>query len=87
MRKLRTLRGSNNRPLRGPLTTRKTMSKVKIEITDSNTFDHERSMTFVQEIYTSEDFEYACTRAGLAWGFDEVFSDFNLLKVVKDDLN
>jgi len=87
MKKLRVPLGFNNRPLRGPSTKREIMSKVKIEISEKDYLDHERSMTFVQEVRTSEDFEYACTKAGIAWGFDDVFADYDIIKMVKDDLN
>ena len=56
------------------------MTKLVIDISEDDEYDHNRSMKFTQHILTTEDFEYACVKAGLAWGFDEPFFDHCVVK-------
>lgn len=58
------------------------MQSVKIEISDKN-----RTVIYEQKCETLEDFEYVCIKAGLAWGFNDVFEDYDIMRALKRDLN
>lgn len=53
-------------------------SKVEIKFTETDEYDHERTMTYSQNnVYTTEDLEYAFVKAAIAWGFDDYFFGYD----------
>ena len=58
------------------------MDTVRIEIANNK-----RTVIYEQQCSTLEDFEYVCIKAGLAWGFDNVFEDYDIIKALKSDTN
>jgi hypothetical protein len=63
-------------------------SKVEIKFTETDEFDQERTLTYTQNnIYTTEDLEYAFVKAAMSWGFDDYFFGYSnpLAKKVRDD--
>ena len=53
-------------------------SKVEIKFTESDELDHIRTMTYTQNnVYTTEDLEFAFVKAALSWGFDDCFFGYS----------
>lgn len=45
-------------------------------------------MTYQQaHVYTTEDLEYFFIKAATAWGFEYIFEDYDILKMVKENPN
>ena len=61
------------------------MAHVSITFSEKDELDHDRSMTYQQaHVYTTEDLEYFFIKAATAWGFQYIFEDYDILKMVKD---
>ena len=73
-------------PPSGGSSTGDTMgSRVEIKFTETDEFDQEKVVTYSQNnVYCTEDLEYAFVKAAMAIGFDDYFFGYSLKDVFRE---